>query len=231
VRVASRALSIAKEMFELTESVKRASSSPDSQYRYGWRASTAAERPSEVWQVGLDPSSSSWPQSASGHRKVVELLLREAIATCQPLLDDALLQSKEASVDVAGLIDPNECMLRLLHYGPSNSPPRFSAHTDFGIATMFIAESSAGLQLQDRDGRWFALEPHPLRCLVVAGEMLAERTGGAIRAVPHRVESSQNERWSAVVFLHPSPGYVLAEGLPAKVFFDKLMARVIQQGR
>lgn len=118
--------------------------------------------------------------------------------------------------------------VRLLRYPPI-SPSRSSndgveveggtmmgcgTHTDYGILTMLNQDVDETkdhdhdhcLQAQMRDGQWASVPPKRGAIAVNVGDMLAQWTGGMLRATPHRVLSPPHRERVAVPFFF-EPNY------------------------
>jgi isopenicillin N synthase-like dioxygenase len=98
------------------------------------------------------------------------------------------------------------CNLRLLHYPQeeisipfvsnvttstiSNSNHviiRGARHTDFGILTLLVQDSTGGLRVETRSGEWMLVDPVVNTIIVQVGDMLQRWTGDVLRAAPHQV--------------------------------------------
>ncbi|MGW7356206.1 2OG-Fe(II) oxygenase family protein [Streptomyces sp. NPDC054802] len=77
---------------------------------------------------------------------------------------------------------------------------RARRHEDSGAFT-FIWQDRPGLEIRDRRGSWLAA---PARSwTLICGEVMAEMTGGAITATPHRVTGTSGRRRSLAYFFEP----------------------------
>ncbi|RKP08810.1 hypothetical protein THASP1DRAFT_29386 [Thamnocephalis sphaerospora] len=78
-------------------------------------------------------------------------------------------------------------------------------HTDLGLLTFLSQDSdSTSLQVQDRDGKWYDVQPIPGAFVVNVGVMLNRWTAGQYHATVHRViHRSKKPRISAAVFVDP----------------------------
>lgn len=99
--------------------------------------------------------------------------------------------------------------LRYLHY-PAIDPPSpqqglcCTPHTDSGILTLLHQDSTGGLEILNRDGRWTAAPYVPGSIVVNIGDLMAKVSGGRFRATCHRVRSSPGQdRYSVPFFFEP----------------------------
>lgn len=77
-------------------------------------------------------------------------------------------------------------------------------HTDFGVLTVLCQDSTGGLQVEDRQGRWIHAPPIDGTLVVNVGDLLSRWTGGAYKSTPHRVvNASGQERISLVLAFDP----------------------------
>lgn len=110
-------------------------------------------------------------------------------------------------------------ILRLLHYPPVGAAEagaiRAGAHEDINVITLLLGAEEAGLQLQDRDGRWRAIAAPPGSLVCNIGDMLQRLSGGRLPSTTHRVVNPAPERagvarFSTPFFLHFRPDYLIA---------------------
>ena len=92
----------------------------------------------------------------------------------------------------------NTSLLRLLEYdgsmverepaahGPAARMTGVSEHTDYELITL-MWQSSPGLELRDRHGRWRAVGGVRDSLVVICGDMLERLSGGYFEATKHRV--------------------------------------------
>jgi len=79
-----------------------------------------------------------------------------------------------------------------------------AAHTDYGCVTLLATDGVGGLEAQSRDGKWVSVVAEPGEFIINFGEMLQMWTDGAVRATPHRVRGSKQDRISVPLFLNPN---------------------------
>lgn len=76
-------------------------------------------------------------------------------------------------------------------------------HTDYGCLTLLSSDTVDGLDIQTRDGQWRSVHIAKGDIVINFGEMLEKWTNGLVRATPHRVIGSAQERLSCVLFFNP----------------------------
>ena len=152
------------------------------------------------------------------HESTLELynLLKDRGNTLISWLNDALPDETKAKLVESlpeMMRDSESCLFRPIHYPPlegedQQGSVRSAAHADICMLTILVAASAPGLQVQDKDGSWVAVEcdPHQLICNV--GDMMDMATGGYYKSTIHRVvnpvgELAHKPRYSMPMFLHP----------------------------
>jgi len=99
--------------------------------------------------------------------------------------------------------------IRLLHYSqeksdPSNGIFACGAHSDWGMLTLLLTDSSPGLQIL-YNNEWFLVPPKRGVFIVNLGDMLERWTNGLFRSTIHRVIScGEKERYSIPFFYEPN---------------------------
>ncbi len=87
-----------------------------------------------------------------------------------------------------------------MNYAPEPSPTDqkvgIAAHTDFECITL-LYQTAGGLELLDVNGRWLAAPVEDGRIVV----MLERWTNGVFKATGHRVRSTDEQRYSIVMFV------------------------------
>ncbi len=148
---------------------------------------------------------------------------RQAVSWLYDSLDHMGLKVLQAIAAWLGLergffgptVDLGNSILRLLHYppAPQDGPHiRAGAHGDINVITLLLGAEEAGLQVQDRDGRWLAINPPPGALVVNVGDMLQRLTNDRLPSTTHRVVNPRPERrglsrYSSPFFLHFNPDY------------------------
>lgn len=77
------------------------------------------------------------------------------------------------------------------------------AHTDSGFVTLLWQGAAGGLQARELSGDWIDVPPAPDGLVVNFGQLLADWSGGRIRATEHRVIGGHAERLSVPYFFEP----------------------------
>ena len=119
-------------------------------------------------------------------------------------------------------------ILRLLHYPPvpQDGPHvRAGAHEDINVITLLLGAEEAGLQVQDRDGRWIPIEAPPGAVVCNIGDMLQRYTNHVLPSTTHRVVNPPPERrgvsrYSTPFFLHFNPDFMI-ETLPGTITAER----------
>jgi len=111
--------------------------------------------------------------------------------------------------------------MRLLHYPtqPADSEQELlrgiRAHTDFGIITILLQDTVAGLQVWDKQTKdWLDVTPTPGAFVVNLGNLMMRWSNDKYISNTHRViNQSEQERYSIPVFFSENPDFVV-ECLP-----------------
>lgn len=221
------ALDVARRVFALPQERKAEFVDPTGSGDAGWRSvADPVDRPDEVWQLGGEPPD-LWPAELAADRALLLRLRAGCTAVVAELLADTAPVLGRSPEEFGEAVDEQRSVVRLLRYGQRAGGIGFSPHTDFGIATVFAAESVPSLELREGTGDW---RKSGSAVAVAAGEMLAARAGGRIRAGVHRVCATAEQRWAVAVFVHPDAAYPLAVAdggteITAREFFHWAMAR------
>jgi len=182
----------------------------------------------EFWHVGqeLPPGhplkavygDNIWPEAEVPGFKAHTLALYRALEDCAGTLLEALalyLGLPERSL--ADMIADGNSILRIIHYPPLRDRyleggVRSSAHEDINLITLLPAATDSGLQLQDREGTWHAVDAEEGEIVADAGDMLSRHVNLKIPSTTHRVvnpDSPDAMRYSMPFFCHPRPDVVL----------------------
>lgn len=95
-------------------------------------------------------------------------------------------------------------LTKLISYPPTpKGAAGVNGHHDTGFLTVLAAGETPGLQVENPDGEWIEVPPHPDGFVINLGEMLQAMTGNYFVATPHRVITSE-PRLSAAYFHGPS---------------------------
>mmetsp|Transcript_68761 Transcript_68761/g.201366 ORF Transcript_68761/g.201366 Transcript_68761/m.201366 type:complete len:349 (+) Transcript_68761:80-1126(+) len=166
------------------------------------------------------PASELWPEQGA------EARFRPALQALYQCFDD-LATVLVGALDGAFGIDAARWQLRgrgpcmsMKHYPPikedAGGPgPRLvgiSAHTDFESYVSVLHQSAPGLEVLVGDS-WEASSPPPGCLLVIAGDVLENLTGGAVKSAVHRVGQVSHSRLAAQLFVNNfDPAMPFGEG-------------------
>jgi isopenicillin N synthase-like dioxygenase len=79
-----------------------------------------------------------------------------------------------------------------------------ATHTDYGCLTLLASDGVPGLEVRLRGGGWLPVVAGPGEFVINFGEMLEIWTDGRVKATPHRVRGSLEERLSVPLFFNPN---------------------------
>ena len=79
-----------------------------------------------------------------------------------------------------------------------------ASHTDYGCLTLLANDGTPGLEVLNLDNEWIPINFEPGEFVVNFGEMLQMWSNNQIKATPHRVKGSKNERISIPLFFNPN---------------------------
>lgn len=103
-------------------------------------------------------------------------------------------------------------ILRPIYYPPIIGEPkgavRAAAHGDINLITLLMGASAAGLEVQNKKGKWIPVTSLPEQLVVNVGDMLERLTNNKLRSTIHRVvnpprEDCDKPRYSIPFFTHP----------------------------
>ncbi len=77
-------------------------------------------------------------------------------------------------------------------------------HTDYGCLTLLAMDGQPGLDVQRASGTWESVQVPVGTFVINFGEMLEIWSGGRVRATPHRVIGTDDERLSIPLFFNPA---------------------------
>lgn len=97
--------------------------------------------------------------------------------------------------------------MSLLHYPPipaGGRPADSRPHRDTNALTILLPDEIGGLEVQRRDGAWFAVPPLGDGFVVNIGDMLEHWSGGRFRSTMHRVHPPEGvDRYALAFFVSP----------------------------
>ena len=181
----------------------------------------------EFWHVGRDlppghrfvaqMPQNVWPEAeAPGFHEAVGWLFAALDAMGSKVLEAIAAWLGLERGFFAPTVSDGNSILRLLHYPPmpTRDGPyiRAGAHEDINVITLLLGAEEAGLEVQDRDGRWIAVNPPPGALVCNIGDMLQRLTNHRLPSTTHRVVNPAPERrgcsrYSTPFFLHFNPDY------------------------
>ncbi|MFM1773472.1 MAG: hypothetical protein RL124_244 [Acidobacteriota bacterium] len=181
----------------------------------------------EFWHVGqenpphgFDPSiyfKNLWPHETPRFKESLWGLYRDIEVCSQQLLESLELYFDLPHRHLADMVVHGNSILRLIHYPALKDRfipggVRASAHEDINLITLLPAATESGLELQDREGQWHAVDGLEGEIVVDAGDMLSRHVNGIIPSTTHRVvnpKSADEVRYSMPFFAHPRPEVIL----------------------
>lgn len=105
---------------------------------------------------------------------------------------------------------------QLVYYPPSTqkdeAEQRFGVapHTDFGVLTLLLQDTSGGLQVQSTSGDWIEAPPIPGTLVCNIGDLLARWSNNRFASTLHRViNRTPHARYSIPVFFDPHTDTVI----------------------
>jgi isopenicillin N synthase-like dioxygenase len=218
------ALAAYRAFFELPDAEKRAVDMSVTGANRGWGASLSEQvdpkaNPDykQVFDCGFEAPETGlavyarnlWPARPEGFRPVVQAYWRDAMAVSMTLLRGIAAAIGQPADWFDDKFDRPMALLRGNYY-----PPRpdwaterdfgIGAHTDYGCLTLLASDGVPGLEVRGRDGTWLPVDAAPGTFVINFGEMLEMWTDGAVKATPHRVKGSTEERISLPLFFNPN---------------------------
>lgn len=162
----------------------------------------------------LDPSTPArdafnrWPDGLPGFRETMSEFHLEFTAIARrtlALLHGVLGLGDESRSQMD--FDPINSPVRINHYPVGDPVPQgereglielgetaLGYHTDPGVITLLLQDSTGGLQTQDRAGNWIDVPPEPGTIVVNLADAVQVQTNDRWRAAIHRVVPMTTER-------------------------------------
>lgn len=132
--------------------------------------------------------------------------------------------------------DSEENLHRIIHYPPlqgneEEGAIRAAAHEDINLITVLCSATTAGLEVQDTEGKWHEVPCDPGSLAINAGDMLQMASHGYYKSTNHRVVNpkgvaAKESRYSMPLFLHPRPEVVLADGITARQYLQQRLKEI-----
>lgn len=149
-----------------------------------------------------------WPERPEGFRHAVLDYWREMERVGHRLLSITALALGTVPERFAAHFRRPLSNLSMLHYPPSppgERPADARPHRDTNVLTILLPGEVGGLEVQRRDGSWYAVPPREGGFVVNIGNMLEHWSGGRFRSTMHRVHPPEGvDRYSLAWFLAPS---------------------------
>ncbi|KAK0968850.1 hypothetical protein LTR91_016576 [Friedmanniomyces endolithicus] len=172
-------------------------------------------------RCGIGQGVNQWPAKPDTFRSAVETYVDRMERLGRAVIEALALA---LGVDVklfVSRVDKAFWQLRTICYGGQTSPVSAKAgigeHTDFGILTFLLADSTKGsLQVRSKTGEWMHADPIEGAFLCNLGDMLAEWTRGAYKSTAHRViHLSNTPRVSIPFFFDPNWDAIIEPVVPS----------------
>ena len=146
-----------------------------------------------------------WPDDLPGFQDVVYGWYLQARAASRQLFE-SFAEMYELPTDSFTKYESerSSSMMRLLRYPPHDGHTAehvvgISAHTDYEAFTL-MAQTAPGLELLTVNDEWISPPVVQDRFIVIVGDMLERLTNGRLRATRHRVNDTEWERLSLILF-------------------------------
>jgi len=149
-----------------------------------------------------------WPESMPHMKQVVNRYYHDACNIWSEVLE-AIAEVLEVPGFFRDKFTKPAAMLRSNYYPPRREDAThqdfgIAAHTDYGCLTILAQDSVSGLEVKTKDAQWIPVKPQGDDIVVNVGEVLQKFTSGKLRATPHRVLWSSEERMSLPLFYNPN---------------------------
>lgn len=155
-----------------------------------------------------------WPEGLPGFRDTMaefHATFAELAHTTLAMLHDILELGEQSRNQMA--IETANCPVRLNHYPVGDPVPEIERdglvalgdtalgyHTDPGVITLLLQDSTGGLQTQDRNGDWIDVPPEPGTIVVNLADAVQVQTNDRWRAAIHRVIPMTTKRRFSIPF-------------------------------
>lgn len=160
-----------------------------------------------------------WPDGLDGFRATMAEFhgsMGTFVGRTVGLLHDALDLTDASRAIMVG--DPTTSTVRLNHYPLGDpvpeaeraglaelGPTALGYHTDPGVITLLLQDSTGGLQTRTREGDWIDVEPLPGTIVVNLGDAVQVWTNDRYLAAVHRViPMTERRRFSIPYFSNPA---------------------------
>lgn len=252
----TRAYALAKQVFALPESIKRAYETPEDGRQRGYTSfgiehakDQALADLKEFWHIGRDldhghalyrskqVAPNRFPTELPEFATVFRELFAQMDRFANTLLGAIGVYLGRGEHAFTELVTDGNSVLRVIHYPPvADASPqgavRAAQHEDINLITILPVSTQPGLELLTHDGEWLDVAPPPGVMVCDTGDMMQLLTDRRLPSTTHRVvnprdDSAHLSRYSMPFFCHPHPDRELADGVLAK---DFLMQRLREIG-
>ena len=150
-----------------------------------------------------------WPDQPYGFKAQIESYYAEACAVAMNVLRGVAMAIGKPSGYFDAAFDAPMALLRGNFYParPVWATARdfgIATHTDYGCLTLLATDGAPGLEVRKRGGGWIPVAAEPGEFIINFGEMMEIWSEGVIKATPHRVIGTDQERISVPLFFNPS---------------------------
>ncbi|KAJ3012311.1 UNVERIFIED_CONTAM: hypothetical protein HDU68_001267 [Siphonaria sp. JEL0065] len=176
-------------------------------YDFAFESSQQEPSREQPWRVMQGPN--EYPDNGDNHLKSrVQEYLKSASKVSHILLKSIALILNREPQDLQKYFQDPYAYMRFIKYPASNGKKQgVGPHTDLGFLTLILQqENVASLQALSLSNEWVRIPPVPNTFVVNIGDVLQSWSGNVLRATPHRVINSENDkaRISIAFFFEPS---------------------------
>jgi len=226
---------VAQEFFALPTATKQQYQDPELQGQRGFTGlgqEHAKNRSipdlKEFWHMGPEfapdhPLATAypanvWPKEIPQFQPLLTQLHQQLEICSHALLQACSLYIGTSRHLLCHMTEDGNTVLRVLHYPQMAEVThpgalRAAPHEDINLITLLCDATQPGLEVQQRDGSWLAVQLEPGQLLCNVGDMLQWFTNGLLRSTTHQVVNTGMEdspRFALPYFVHPRPGMDLA---------------------
>ncbi len=149
-----------------------------------------------------------WPNHPE-FKHTVQTYYQRALNLSLKLLDQIADAADLPRYFFADKFDPPMALLRANYYPSRPNEARandfgIAEHTDYGCLTLLACDGVPGLEVKLGDGQWVSVDAQIGQFVINFGEMIERWSNQKIRATPHRVVGTKDERYSIPFFCNPA---------------------------
>ena len=161
-------------------------------------------------RAGLDVYAPNlWPEKPAAFKPEIESYYTQACDVAMGVLRGV---AKAMAVPSNYFDDAFEAPMALLRGNYYPARPSWATdqdfgiatHTDYGCLTLLATDGSPGLEVRKRGGGWIPVSAPPGEFIINFGEMMEIWSEKVVKATPHRVIGTSDERLSVPLFFNPS---------------------------